>query len=107
MRIAVDVRELCGRPTGVGRYLKGLLEAWDDNHTAQRHQWTLYAHAKATLPAQWHEHLRVIAGGGGTAWEQLTLQRALNAQRPDVMFAPGYTAPLSVAAPIVLTIHDV
>jgi glycosyltransferase involved in cell wall biosynthesis len=107
MRIAVDARELCGRPTGVGRYLAGLLEAWADNQTAQRHQWTLYAHAPATLPGRWDEHLRVIEGGGGTSWEQLTLPRALNAHRPDVMFAPGYTAPLSVAAPIVLTVHDV
>ncbi len=26
-------------PTGVGRYLAGLLEAWADNAVAQRHQW--------------------------------------------------------------------
>jgi hypothetical protein len=25
MRIGIDARELCGRPTGVGRYLSGLL----------------------------------------------------------------------------------
>jgi glycosyltransferase involved in cell wall biosynthesis len=107
MRIAVDVRELCGRPTGVGRYLTGLLEAWGDNQTAQRHQWTLYAHAPAILPGRWNEKLRVLPGNGGTTWEQFTLPRALNAQRPDVLFAPGYTAPLSVSAPLVLTIHDV
>ena len=107
MRIAVDVRELCGRPTGVGRYLTGLLEAWADNQTAQRHHWTLYSHAPAALPGRWDEQLRVCEGGGGTAWEQLTLARAVNAQRPDVFFAPGYTAPLSVSAPLVLTIHDV
>lgn len=107
MHIAVDVRELCGRPTGVGRYLTGLLEAWGDNHLALRHQWTLYAHAHATLPGRWGERLQVIDGSGGSVWEQLTLARAINAQRPDVFFAPGYTAPLSVAAPLVLTIHDV
>ena len=28
MRVAIDARELCGRPTGVGRYLAGLLTAW-------------------------------------------------------------------------------
>ena len=32
---------------------------------------------------------------------------ALRRERPDVFFAPGYTAPLTVAAPLVLTIHDV
>ena len=107
MRVAVDVRELCGRPTGVGRYLAGLLEAWSDNATAQRHKWTLYAHARPALPGRWDEHLRVIDGRGGTAWEQITLPRAVRAQQADVLFAPGYTAPLTVAAPVVLTIHDV
>jgi glycosyltransferase involved in cell wall biosynthesis len=107
MRIAVDVRELCGRPTGVGRYLAGLLEAWGGNQTAERHQWTLYAHAAPTLPGRWTEHLHIVHGAGGTAWEQLTLPRAVNAHRPDVFFAPGYTAPLTVSAPLVLTIHDV
>lgn len=107
MRIAVDVRELCGRPTGVGRYLTGLLDAWSDHAAARRHEWTLFAHAQPSLPVPWHEHLRVIGGGGGTAWEQVSLARALGAERPDVLFAPGYTAPLTVPAPLVLTVHDV
>ena len=29
------------------------------------------------------------------------------ANRPDVLFAPGYTAPLTAPCPIALTIHDV
>jgi glycosyltransferase involved in cell wall biosynthesis len=107
MRVAIDARELCGRPTGVGRYLSGLLEAWGDNATAQRHQWTLYAHARPPVEGRWAAHVRVLEGGGGTAWEQFRLPRALAAERPDVLFAPGYTAPLTVAAPSVLTVHDV
>jgi glycosyltransferase involved in cell wall biosynthesis len=107
MRVAVDVRELCGRPTGVGRYLTGLLDAWTDSANAQRHQWVLYAHQRPAVPDRWDPHVRVIEGGGGTMWEQVTLPRALSAERPDVLFAPGYTAPLTVAAPIVLTVHDV
>lgn len=108
MRVAIDARELCGRPTGVGRYLAGLLEAWGDNATAQRHQWTLYAHARpAVTDRRWDPMVHVLEGGGGTAWEQVTLPRALAADRPDVLFAPGYTAPLTVAAPLVLTVHDV
>jgi glycosyltransferase involved in cell wall biosynthesis len=107
MRIAIDARELCGRPTGVGRYLAGLLGAWSNNATAQRHQWTLYAHARPNLPGRWPEHFRLIEGAGGTSWEQVSLARALVAQPADVLFAPGYTAPLTVAAPVVLTVHDV
>lgn len=107
MRVAVDVRELCGRPTGVGRYLRGLLEAWSDSAVAQRHQWALYAHARPTLPDRWDEHFRLVEGGGGTLWEQVSLPAALRTHRADVLFAPGYTAPLTVAAPVVLTVHDV
>ena len=107
MRVAVDVRELCGRPTGVGRYLARLLEAWSDNAVAQRHHWALYAHARPALPDQWEEHFRLVGGGGGTMWEQFSLPAALRANRPDVLFAPGYTAPLTVPAPVVVTVHDV
>ncbi len=107
MRIAVDVRELSGRPTGVGRYLDGLLQSWADTPAAQRHHWTFYAHAPVSVPPQWAEHVQRLDGSGGSAWEQLTLARAVNRQRPDVFFAPGYTAPLTVAAPLVVTIHDV
>lgn len=107
MRIAVDVRELCGRPTGVGRYLAGLFDAWSDQATAKRHQWTLYAHATPVLPGRWSENVKVIEGSGGTLWEQSALPRELRGGRPDILFAPGYTAPLTVPAPVVLTIHDV
>ena len=107
MRVALDVRELCGRPTGVGRYLRGLLESWSDNAVAQRCQWALYAHARPTLPDRWDQHFHLVEGGGGTGWEQVSLPAALRAFRPDVLFAPGYTAPLTAAAPMVLTIHDV
>ncbi len=48
-----------------------------------------------------------MPGAGGTRWEQLTLARALRRSRPDVTFAPAYTAPLLAPAPVVLAVHDV
>jgi glycosyltransferase involved in cell wall biosynthesis len=106
MRVAVDARELCGHPTGVGRYLSELLTEWSVSDAAARHDWTLYAHTRPDLRAPWSDRLRVLEGNGGTAWEQVTLARAVNTDRPDVLFAPGYTSPLRSAAPIVQTIHD-
>ncbi len=106
MRVAIDARELCGRPTGVGRYLNGLLDAWSRSDEARRHEWTLIAH-QSPMNVAWPASVEVAAGDGGTAWEQLTLPRAVRASGADVFFAPGYTAPLSVATPLVLTIHDV
>ncbi len=48
-----------------------------------------------------------LPGTGGTLWEQRTLAAAIRRAQPDVLFAPGYTAPLAVGTPVVLTVHDV
>jgi glycosyltransferase involved in cell wall biosynthesis len=106
MRVAIDARELCGRPTGVGRYLGGLLDAWSTSDATRRHDLTLIAPRPIESRERWTAAVEVAAGGGGTLWEQVTLPRAVAALKPDVFFAPGYTAPLTVAAPLVLTIHD-
>lgn len=107
MKIAVDARELTGKPTGVGRYLAELLTSWKTNDAAKRHEWRFFAHQAADLPAPFQQSMEVIAGGGGTAWEQWRLPRVLSVWRPDVLFAPGYTAPLTTPCPIALTVHDV
>ncbi len=107
MKVAVDGRELAGKPTGVGRYLRELLTEWDKSATARRHEWVVYAPEMPELPANLARYVAVLPGRGGTVWEQWTLNRALSADRPDVLFAPGYTAPLTAPCPIVVAIHDV
>lgn len=105
MRVVIDARELAGHATGVGRYLSGLLDAWAKGDAFRRHEWTLISHRE--IPNRWPATVRIVAGAGGTRWEQMTLPSAVRRERPDVFFAPGYTAPLTVATPLVLTIHDV
>ncbi|HWI18497.1 MAG TPA: glycosyltransferase family 1 protein [Vicinamibacterales bacterium] len=107
MRVAIDARELCGHPTGVGRYLSRLLTAWAVSDRARRHDLTLIAHAPIAAEPGWRVTTSIVPGGGGTAWEQMTLPGAVAAARADLLFAPGYTAPLTVTTPLVLTIHDV
>lgn len=107
MNIAIDVRELCGKPTGVGRYLFELLAEWAAGPERARHTWMLYAHEAPNVPAAFRDAVVVIPGAGGTRWEQWDLARQLTRVRPDVLFAPGYTAPLTAPCPIALTIHDV
>jgi glycosyltransferase involved in cell wall biosynthesis len=107
MIVAVDARELTGRPTGVGRYLGELLAEWAQSADAMRHDWRVYAQASASVPAAFAAAVEVVPGGGGTRWEQWSLARALSRARPDVLFAPGYTAPLTAPCPTVLTVHDV
>ncbi len=107
MRVAVDARELTGRPTGVGRYLAELLNRWAEQPDALRHEWRFYAHQPVAIPKALSSSSAVISGSGGTRWEQTALARALGREKPDVLFAPGYTAPLTAPCPVALTIHDV
>jgi glycosyltransferase involved in cell wall biosynthesis len=107
VKVAVDARELCGKPTGVGRYLYELLAEWSRSADARRHEWRLYAPSVPGVPAASATQLTVLPGTGGTRWEQWTLARALAADRPDVLFAPAYSAPLTAPCPTVVAIHDV
>jgi len=105
MRVAIDARELAGRPTGVGRYLAELLTEWRDGPAAA-HDLLLYSHRLPLEPLdRWP--VRLVPGSGGTRWEQWEFARALGKDRPDVLFAPGYTAPLACPAPVALAVHDV
>ena len=112
LRIAVDARELAPHPTGVGRYLLELLQAWVRDPDAADCEVTLLAPASLDVsgPA-WHgPGARVtsvpILGLDGTAWEQLRLPLAILG-RADVLFAPGYSAPAFSPVPTVVTVHDV
>ena len=107
VRIAVDARELLGKPTGVGRYLSGLLDTWRTLPAAQAHEFILCAPTPLDgAMSRGNQEVR-IAPGSGTWWEQTALPRLTRQTRADVLFAPAYTAPLFLSIPCVLTIHDV
>ena len=106
MRIAVDARELQGKPTGVGRYLAEILAAWKELPAAHAHEVILLG------PDMPSASPHVASGlsrkrNGGTRWEQLTLPGLVRSARADVLFAPAYTGPLRCPVPMVLTVHDV
>jgi glycosyltransferase involved in cell wall biosynthesis len=107
MRIGIDARELCGRTTGVGRYLAGLLDEWASRDDT-RHEFVLYAHRPLTNSLDNRRFLgRTVSGEGGTVWEQLHLSLAVRRDHLDVFFAPAYTTPLLAGVPTVVAIHDV
>lgn len=108
MRIAIDARELLGRPTGVGRYLTHLLSAWDVLPSAAAHEFILCAPRGADLPARGARVSTCLGGtGSGTWWEQLTLPGLVRRAQADVLFSPAYTGPLRCGVPMVLAVHDV
>jgi glycosyltransferase involved in cell wall biosynthesis len=115
MRIGIDARELGGRATGVGRYLGGLLHAWSAGEGTAAHEIVLYSagpprrrsEQAVALPLDARRFAtRTIPGPGGTWWEQVQLPRAIASDHLDVWFAPAYTAPLRLAIPTVVAIHD-
>ena len=106
MRIGVDARELCGKPTGVGRHLSGLLHAWANDARASQHTFVLYAPEAVNTPLK-NAEVRVVTGAPGTMWEQRSLPTAIGHDDLDVFFAPGYTAPLTLKIPAVVLVHDV
>ena len=109
LHIAIDGRELTGRATGVGRYLQEFLRVWANRPAGHRYT--------VILPSAPTPEFRALgdrltwrvepAASAGTWWEQTRLRRALRDERPDVFFAVGYTAPLRLPCPFVVTVHDV
>jgi len=108
MRIGVDARQLCGKRTGVGSYLAGLIEQWAQRDAGNSHQFVLYAPEPIALTLDSRRFtIRVVEGHGGAWWEQGQLPRAVARDGVDVFFAPQYTAPLRLRVPVVVAIHDV
>jgi glycosyltransferase involved in cell wall biosynthesis len=122
MRIAVDARELAGKPTGVGRYLAELLACWSRDPRAAGHEILLLTPGLLRLPvgligtggARVDSH--VIPGNspganrggiGHLLWEQRPLPAAAVKLRADVLFCPGYSGPIVSKVPVVVSIHDV
>ena len=114
MRIGVDARELRGRPTGTGRYLRELIVRWQRDPACHGAELVLFTPDGST-PAAWPTSERAgasvtwrhVPGSGGTMWEQRALAAAVRGSRLDVCFSPAYTAPLRLAVPLVLSVHDV
>jgi glycosyltransferase involved in cell wall biosynthesis len=107
MRIGIDARELCGRSTGVGRYLGGLLAGWAIDPRARAHEFLLYAPGPVSAPLDGRRFpTRTVSGAGGSWWEQAQVPPAVAADHLDVWFAPAYSAPLRLTVPIVVAIHD-
>lgn len=106
VRIGIDARELLGDTTGVGRYLGELLRRWTTRSDADSRQFLLYTPEPLKVSFA-HAQNCVCECGRGTLWEQTTLSAAVARDKPDVFFAPAYTAPWRLEAPLAVAIHDV
>ncbi len=104
LRIGIDGRELEGRPTGVGRYLRSLLRRFAAH---ERHRFLVYSASNVSLPIESPRvESRLLPGRASLGWEQRALPRALKVDRIDVLLSPAYSCPLWTEVPRVTAIHD-
>jgi glycosyltransferase involved in cell wall biosynthesis len=105
MRIGIDARELCGHPTGAGRYLSGLLKEWAAG--ARSHEFVLYAPDSLAVALDGRRFpTRLVEGPTGAWWEQVRMPAVAARDHLDVFFGPAYSAPLFRRVPTVVAIHD-
>ena len=117
MRIGIDGRELAGARTGVGRYVANLCREWAASPAAAGHEVRVYmpdgpgpgpgADAFGDPGPGARIEARIVPGAPGIWWEQTRLARAADADGLDVFLGPAYSIPLRLAAPAVVTLHDI
>jgi glycosyltransferase involved in cell wall biosynthesis len=104
--VGIDGRELRGRSTGVGRYLRNLLRRWRGGGDA------LFVYLDEAVPAEPVLAPPAVAartvGGArhGVLWQERRLPAAARGDGLDVFFSPAYTCPLSLPLPRVTAVHD-
>jgi len=108
LTIGIDGRELQGRPTGTGRYLRNLMRAWSATGTDR-----LLVYCAGRLPEDPALALpgvvpRALGSGHerGLWWAERHLARAAEDDDVDVLFCPAYTCPLTTARARVTAVHD-
>lgn len=105
MRLAVDARELEGHPTGVGRVLAGLLEAWPKSD-----ELLLVARRPLALPTMAARHSTILHPGPvplpGSLWEQLILPDVVARAGAQLLISPAYGMPWNAPCPVAVGMHD-
>ncbi|HSD26239.1 MAG TPA: glycosyltransferase family 1 protein [Vicinamibacteria bacterium] len=105
--VGIDARELAGRPTGTGRYLRNLVRHWRESGD----RLLCYFNGPPALdPVLDHPSVVSRAVGHGVSpgvyWQERQLPPAAREDGLDVFFSPAYSCPLSLDLPRVTTVHD-
>jgi glycosyltransferase involved in cell wall biosynthesis len=107
--VGIDARELQGRPTGTGRYLRSLIRQWTIEDSGDR----FVAYFNGGIPADpvLREPKLVNRSSKGEPiqalrWQEGYLPAAIERDLVDVFFSPAYTCPLRLRIPRVTAVHD-
>lgn len=105
-RVAVDLRALVGRPSGIGFFTLSLL-----SELARQGQGSYVGMAQASVYGQEQltaagVDLEVHRAPLGLVWQQLVLPRRLRQGDVDLLWSPLLTLPIRLETPAVVTVHD-
>jgi glycosyltransferase involved in cell wall biosynthesis len=105
MRIGINARRLAGQRLGVARYIEYMLKYWDGMLDPTERVVVFSREPLAGPPLSSAFEMRVLPSRlDGVAWETAVLGR--HDGEVDVLFAPGYTAPMRYGKPSVVAIHS-
>jgi glycosyltransferase involved in cell wall biosynthesis len=93
MRVAVDAQQAVGTATGIGEYVRGLIDALRADGL------DVIELADPKLDP-WRFDRRVV-------WDQVLLPQRARASNADLLHCASGTVPLRLAMPFVVTVHDV
>jgi glycosyltransferase involved in cell wall biosynthesis len=106
--VGIDARELQGKATGTGRYLRNLLRVW--TRDTQDRFVAYFSGPDPVDPALDPLRVRRRSLGPQTSgdlyWQESLLPRAVESDGLDVFFSPAYTCPLRLRIPRVTAVHD-
>lgn len=105
MNVGIDARELEGKPTGVGVYLRNILERLRIPNGA-RLQLYFKQQIPSSLPDVNAERILLKSSGGNLRWQQWKLWRTLAANKVKLFFSPANSGPFYFSGIQVVTIHD-
>lgn len=111
MVVGIDAHHLEGNPTGVGRYLFNILNAWEQSGALQEHRVILFFKDETPKSLPHGVEAKLLPqplGISSTAlFTHVLLPYAAAIEGVTVLFCPGYIAPLFTRIPVVLTLHDI
>jgi alpha-1,3-rhamnosyl/mannosyltransferase len=109
LSIAMDGRSLRGERTGVGRYAASLIE----HLVAEEPDLRVVLVADGDIPelpgaaSGRVELVRRPAGTNNLYWSNVQLRRGLRGRTIDLFHSPGYTLPIGLSMPSIVSLHDV
>ena len=112
MLIGIDAHNLEGNRTGVGRYLFNLLQEWSklsSKFKVQNSKFILYFKDEipADVPRSALFEMKLFKVGSTAKFMHWNLWRAAKKDKVDILFCPGYVAPIFWQDKLALTLHDI